>query len=375
MKIGFVLDDSLDSPDGVQQYVLTLGAWLVSNGHDVHYLVGETSRQDIANIHSLSRNVRVSFNKNRLSIPLPVSRKKLQRFLNEQQFDALHVQLPYSPQFAARVISAAPAQTAIVGTFHIMPYGKLQKAGARALGMLLGSSLKRFDHIVAVSPAAQSFAKSAMGISSSVVPNAVDLRRFTFGKRSNASTIKTIGFLGRLVPRKGAMELLEAVQWLKSNNLLQDRQVLIGGSGPEMAKLTRYVTNNRLDKNVAFIGQVDESAKADFFASCDVVALPSLAGESFGIVVVEAIASGAGVTIGGNNPGYSFVLSETSKTLIDPRNTEGFAQLLDQMLSDDELRSSLQKKQQAHIRQFDVPVVGAQIEAIYTKAVKKHAKV
>ena len=71
MKIGLVFDDSLDSTDGVAQYVLALGDWLDDQGHEVHYLVGETHRTDLPNLHSLSRNVRVTFNGNKLGMPLP----------------------------------------------------------------------------------------------------------------------------------------------------------------------------------------------------------------------------------------------------------------------------------------------------------------
>src|SRR5579875_4032120 len=100
MKIGMVLDDTLDTPDGVQQYVLQVGRWLSAQGHDVHYLVGATTRTDIPNIHSLSRNKQVRFNGNRMSMPLPASRKKLKQFLRTEQFDVLHVQVPYSPFMA-----------------------------------------------------------------------------------------------------------------------------------------------------------------------------------------------------------------------------------------------------------------------------------
>ncbi len=94
LKIGFVLDDSLDSTDGVQQYMLTMGRWLQKKGHEVHYLVGHTRRPDIANIHSLSRNITVRFNQNRMSIPLGASRRHIKQVLMREQFDVLHVQMP-----------------------------------------------------------------------------------------------------------------------------------------------------------------------------------------------------------------------------------------------------------------------------------------
>lgn len=374
MKVGFVLDDSLDAPGGVQQYVLTLGQWLNGQGHEVHYLAGQTTRRDIDNVHSLSRNTKVRFNKNQLSIPLPVAKQKLQKFLSAQRYDVLHVQLPYSPQFAARVITAAPVKTAIIGTFHILPYGRLQKTGASLLGTLTRSSLNRFNHIVAVSPAAQVFAKEVMKIDSTVVPNAVDLSRFAPGRKEETKK-KTIAFLGRLVPRKGALELLKAIQWMQAHNKLHNVQVLIGGSGQDQARLERYITRNKLTSYVRMVGQLSESDKPNFLASADVVALPSVSGESFGIILVEAIASGAGVTVGGNNPGYQFVLSDTPETLIDPRSTEDFGRLLDRLLTDTSFRSKLGLQQRQHIRQFDVSVVGKEIESIYKDATAKHAKV
>ena len=91
MRIGLVLDESFDHPDGVQQYMRQVGQWLSSQGHDVFYLVGETKRTDIPGIHSLSRNVRVKFNGNWLSMPLPVSRKKLRATLDELKLDVLHI--------------------------------------------------------------------------------------------------------------------------------------------------------------------------------------------------------------------------------------------------------------------------------------------
>jgi phosphatidylinositol alpha-mannosyltransferase len=76
LKIGFVLDDGLDKPDGVQQYILSLGEWMAGQGHDVHYLVGETERTDLPNVHSMSRNIWVLGNGNRMSIPLPTTSRR-----------------------------------------------------------------------------------------------------------------------------------------------------------------------------------------------------------------------------------------------------------------------------------------------------------
>src|SRR5487761_1271885 len=97
LKIGLVVDDTIDKPDGVQQYVLALGKWFTEQGHEVHYIVGESHRADLPNVHSIARNVAVTFNGNRLTIPLPVPRRKIRNLLDQLNLDVIHVQSPHSP--------------------------------------------------------------------------------------------------------------------------------------------------------------------------------------------------------------------------------------------------------------------------------------
>jgi phosphatidylinositol alpha-mannosyltransferase len=379
VKIGFVLDDTLDSSDGVQQYVLTLGKWLSDNGHQVHYLVGQTSRTDIQNIHSLAKNFRVKFNRNVLSIPLWSRKKQIAELLETEKFDCLHVQLPFSPLLAGRVIKLAPASTRIIGTFHILPFNTIQTIAARLLGWLTRSSLRKIDQVVSVSPAAQEFAKRSMGIESVVIPNAVDLARFSTSnkltskfKKSGPRNSKRIVFLGRLVQRKGCYQLLQALLVLKQQGRLDGVLTTIAGDGPDRARLRHFVEQHQMSDNVNFIGRIDEADKASLLASADIVALPSISGESFGIVVVEAIASGGGVVVGGRNPGYSYVLADTPETLIDPLDTNSFADCLGELLKDSSKRQQLAKAQRSLIKKFDVAVVGKKIVDLYQAKSIKH---
>ena len=213
MKIGFVFDDSLDRNDGVQQYIKTLGPWMKLQGHDVVYLCGETKITDWqgCKVYSMTKNVNVKFNANRLSIPRPTSNRYIKSVLNEENFDVLHVQMPHSPLMSQKVIKLADSKTVIFGTFHILPAGKLQHLGSKALSLWYGKSIQIFDKIVAVSPAASDFAATAFKIRASVLPNAVDTKKFSLVKKNKTITDKkTIVFLGRLVKRKGAAELLKA---------------------------------------------------------------------------------------------------------------------------------------------------------------------
>lgn len=360
MKIGFVLDDSLDSSDGVQQYVLTLGKWFTGQGHEVHYLVGQTKRSDIPNIHSLSRNVAVRFNGNRMSMPLPASSEKIKKLLKREKFDVLHIQMPYSPFLGAKVLKLAPAKTRLVGTFHILPFGRLQRISSRLLCWWLRSSLKLLDQTLSVSEPAQQFA-SMLGIHSEVLPNVVDPSHFNGVPMLEYKKNFTIVFLGRLVERKGCRELLQAVKLLKIPNL----KVVICGTGADYNDLLRWVEQHKLRDVVEFKGYISEHEKANYLASADVAVFPSLGGESFGIVLIEAMSAKAGVVIGGNNPGYSSVLAPLPETLFDPRNAHQTAKLITKLHDDPVLARKLHAEQQQLVQQYDVAVVGQKLLSYY----------
>lgn len=365
MKIGFVLDDSLDSSDGVQQYILGLGDWLRKHKHDVHYLVGQTKRTDIPNIHSLSHNITVRFNGNRMSIPLPASNKKIKQLLSSEQFDVLHVQMPYSPMLGAKVIRHAPLKTARVGTFHILPLGRLQQLSAQVLCAFSRPSLRKLNKVLSVSKPAQGFAAN-LGIKSVVLPNVVETKRFAAGKKRAAYDDKfTVVFLGRLVERKGAQELLQAIKLLVTQNAIPHLRVVICGIGPQMDQLKAWVETRGLNDYVEFAGFITEEEKADYLKSADVAIFPSLGGESFGIVLIEAMAAGSGVVLGGNNPGYTSVLHEAPDSIFEPRDPVATAALIRKAHDDHAWAEQLHAQQQELVRQYDVGVVGKKLVSYY----------
>jgi phosphatidylinositol alpha-mannosyltransferase len=376
MKIGLVLDDTLDSADGVQQYVLGLGRWYSAGGHEVHYLVGATTRQDIPHIHSLSRNLRVSFNQNRLSTPLPAHRSAIKKLLAAEQFDVLHVQMPYSPFMAGRVVRAAPRHTAVVGTFHIVGYSRLERVATRMLRIWLWRSMRRFDQFTAVSAPAAHFARKSFRIKhASVIPNPINLDQLQAGKRLkkfNDGKINIV-FLGRLVERKGCQQLLEALNQLQQAHHFLNVRVLIVGKGPLDAQLRRYVVRHHLGKVVHFTGFVPEANKPDYLASADIAVFPSLGGESFGIVLTEAMGAGAKVVLAGNNVGYASVMGERPDQLFNPTNTAAFVATLKRFITSDAARTRAYKWQQRHVAQYDIEKVGASVLVIYKSAIAKRS--
>lgn len=371
MKIAMVLDDSIDRPDGVQQYVLTLGAFLEREGHEVHYVCSDATRDDIT-VHSLARNVGVTFNGNGLRVPLPTSRAKLREFLERESYDVIHVQIPHSPLFAARVVDEARrvhARTVrIVGTFHILPAGPVSAVATRALGLWLRRNLRKFDAFCAVSAPAVEFARHAFGIDAAMIPNSVDLEVFADAERTPTSDGRlVVAFLGRLVERKGAQELVAAVAALPPE-LRTRLDVRIGGKGPLHGALEAQIRAAGLNETVTLAGFVSEEDKPSFYANADLAVFPATGGESFGIVLIEAMASGAGVTLGGNNPGYLSVLGDRPEVSVDPRDTRAFAGALARLIEDPQLREELHAEQTERVKRFDVAVVGQQVLDMYQPA-------
>lgn len=372
LKIGFVLDDGLDKPDGVQQYILTLGRYFAEQGHEVHYLVGETRRTDIPNTHSMSKNMGVVFNGNRMSMPLPASKKKIKALLEQEEFDILHVQVPYSPFMGAKVILNAPEETAVVGTFHIAPNSGFVHFCTRLLGLWLQKSLNKFNAMTSVSTAAQDFSASTFGVESFVVPNPVDYNRFAAAKpfKKYVGKTKTILYLGRLVPRKGILTLLEAIKILKDNSKLPAFRVVVCGKGPLLTKVQAYIQEHSLESSVELVGFVDEVEKLSYYASADISVFPSSGGESFGIVLTEAMSAGS-VVLAGDNPGYRSVLGVKPELLFDAKSPSALADLLEHYLKDDELTLQTSNWSSEYAKQYDVKVVADQLLETYAKVLRK----
>lgn len=368
LTIGLVLDDSLDRPDGVQQMVLQHGAWLRSQGHQVHYIVSDTKRTDIKNIHSVTKSLQLSFNGNVVRMPRLASKTALLELCSSIDFDIFHVQMPYSPLMSGRLI--ANTSVPVVGTFHILPYGQLASVGTKLLGLLQAETLSKFRATSATSTAAQQFAVRTYRVKPVVIPNPVDIQRFSVRQIRNKENQEfcRIVFLGRLVERKGAIHLLRALADM-SPDVRSAIRVEIAGNGPDRHQLTEFVQKHRLKSIVEFLGFVDEADKPKLLSHADIAVFPSTAGESFGIVLVEAMAAHAGVVLGGDNPGYSTVLGEWPETLFDPSNVAQFRDVIERFVTDRHLRKQIGDKQHAAATQYDTSVVGKKFVTLYEQAI------
>jgi phosphatidylinositol alpha-mannosyltransferase len=278
---------------------------------------------------------------------------------------------------AQQVILAAPQQTVVVGTFHIMPHTRTEFRANWLLGILLRRSLKRFDACFAVSVAARDFMQETFKVGADVLPNVVDRTRFAkSAPRPEYDDKKlTIMFLGRLVPRKGCATLLEATRILKQKTNIPPFRVVICGKGPLDAELKQFVKDELLEDLVTFTGFVSEEDKPSYVASADVMTFPSLGGESFGIVLIEAMASERPVVLAADNLGYHSVLGTNHDLLFPPGDPYELAKKLAEYLRDSAAREKILSWQKRYVRQFDVAVVGEQLINTYNRLLQAKRKI
>ncbi|RYQ05169.1 phosphatidyl-myo-inositol alpha-mannosyltransferase [Bifidobacterium pseudolongum subsp. globosum] len=372
LTIGFVFDDTLDALDGVQQHIITIGTELVRRGHDVHYLVGETHHSPVPQTVSLARNVMVSFNGNRMRIPLPVRKREIRAALAHNNYDILHIQAPYSPLFGGRVLECAPQSTGVVATYHIAPIDRRARYGGRALGLVNAHSHRRVDEVIAVSQVAAQYAQFTAHTHGTIIANPVNVEKFaTAAHRATRDAAHPhIVFLGRLVPRKGAQLLLDALDYGERHGMfpMPGLHVTIAGEGPLMDDCVQRAA--RLRTPVQFVGTVDES-KADLLASADVAVFPAIGGETFGIVLPEAIASGAGVTLAGDNPGYRWTMRGDEDALfsVGPDHARVLAERIERALTDAPWARRLHAREEALLDRYNVQAVTDEVEQVYARAI------
>lgn len=373
LNIAYVYGSLYNPASGVSNYIETVGNYFQRRGNNVNFLVAKSLNENDPRVRSLGRVVMASINGSESGLALPISKKLAQETLEELQPDVLDVQI-YTPLFDGRFVSVVSDETAVVGRFHILPASWKVEMLTKGLRLVTRAARRRFDYISSTSKPAQEFARSAVGIESSVIPNPVDIDRFAAGERlPQYDDGKTnIVFLGRLDERKGAQYLLSAISALKEDTLKQVR-VIIAGKGPMRPVLESLVSRHQLEDVVEFLGYVEEADKPNLLASADIATFPAVTGESFGIVLVEAMAARAGVVLGGDNPGYRSVLGGVPDTLVDPCDIVGFAARLQELISDQDKCAEIHAYQQQAVSQYGIEVVGPQLAKAYTEALAKRA--
>ena len=376
MKIGIVLPYNITLGGGVKEHVLAQRNELVKRGHDVVIITAQPRETYEPDGHKVIFLGAATEFKSPLGTSSQVSASMLtdeiDSMLEHEQFEVLHFHEPWVPVLSRQILSRS--KTVNVATFHAkLPETMLSRTMAKVITPYTKPLLRHIDAFTAVSEAAAEYLLSLADVPVEIIPNGIVLKRFLkpAGMQRPKGQPKTILFVGRLENRKGVTYLLDAFAQLQVRE--PDVHLVIAGDGPDREKLELQVEELGL-KHVTFMGFVEEDVKREWLHKADLFCSPALYGESFGIVLLEAMA-GSLVTVAGDNPGYESVMQGLGKlSLIDPKDTSTFSHRLQLMLFDEDLRKLWLKWANDYVRQFDYPKIVDRYEAVYEAAVAQGAK-
>ena len=299
----------------------------------------------------------------------PRNGKGLKRFLDQEGFDILHFHEPFVPFLSWQLLRVS--RTTNVATFHSFPEASLlvKVLGKPAKTLILPTLKKKIKKFSAVSLTAADFVQDLVE-EIEIIPNAIDLQRFMVKKKIKKFDDGKVNLLyvGRLSPRKGVPYLLKGIKRIKEDpNCFR---LIVVGRGPEEEKVKEFVEKNRLH-NVVFVGRVSNQELPLYYRTADIFCAPAIWGESFGIVLLEAMAAGLPV-VAFANAGYKTVLGEKpfAEFLAEPKDTITLARLLERMIVNKELREKMGKAGLKKAKDYSWETVGEKILDFYNSALE-----
>ncbi|MEU3403926.1 glycosyltransferase family 4 protein [Streptomyces sp. NPDC006670] len=359
MKIGIVCPYSWDVPGGVQFHIRDLAEHLIRLGHEVSVLAPADDETPLPPyVVSAGRAVPVPYNGSvaRLNFGF-LSAARVRRWLHEGVFDVIHIHEPASPSLG--LLSCWAAQGPIVATFHT---SNPRSRAMIAAYPILQPALEKISARIAVSEYARRTLVEHLGGDAVVIPNGVDVDFFAKADPHPEWGGQTLGFIGRIdEPRKGLPVLMAAFPRIVE--ACPDVRLLVAGRGDEEEAVASLPAELR--SRVEFLGMVSDEDKARLLRSVDVYVAPNTGGESFGIILVEALSAGAAV-LASDLDAFAQVLDQgAAGELFANEDAGSLADAAIALLRDPARRAELSARGSAHVRRFDWSTVGADILAVY----------
>ncbi|GAA3856264.1 glycosyltransferase family 4 protein [Saccharothrix violaceirubra] len=360
MKVGIVCPYSFEVPGGVQAHVVDLARALRGLGHEVEVLAPADDDTPVPEfVTPAGRAVGIPYNGSvaRLSFG-PVSFARVRRWIAEHDFDVVHLHEPTAPSLS--MLALMTADGPIVATFHTStPRSKMLSA----FQVVLQPFLEKITARIAVSALARRVQVEHLGGDAVEIPNGVDVAFFADAAPLDGYPLPsgTVGFVGRYgEPRKGMPLLLEALREVPGVRLLVvgrgDEDELRRQAGPELAS------------RIVCLGMVDDETKARALRSVDVYCAPNTGGESFGIILTEAMSAGAAV-VASDLDAFRRVLDDGRAGVLTPvGDAAGLAAGLRSVLDDREARARYVDAARQRVMTYDWSVVAQQVLRVYESA-------
>jgi glycosyltransferase involved in cell wall biosynthesis len=368
MRVGLVCPYQWDVPGGVQYHVRDLAETLRGLGHHVEVLTPAEHEESLPEefVTFAGRTVPIPYNGSMASVQFgPVSAARVRRWLRDGHFDVVHVHDPAPPSVGLLVCMIAKGP--IVATFHA---ATIRSKWLSAWGPVIRPWLEKIDGRIAVSDFARRVQVEHLGGDAVIIPNGVHVDVFAEGPdlpgHSRGVDGPTIGFLGRYdEPRKGLPVLLDAMRTVVRK--YPGAQLLVAGRGD--ADDLRELIGPELRASVAVLGELSEPDKAAFLRSIDVYCAPNLLGESFGVILIEALAAGAPI-VASDLDAFARVLEDGEAGVLVRRGDAGaLSAALCELLADPARREELSRRGREVAAGYDWSVIARRILAVYETVV------
>lgn len=377
LRIGLVCPYALHVPGGVQRHVLDLARALRGRGHDVEILApaGPPGAAVPEFVTPAGRTLRVPYNGSVARIAFgPLTYHRARRWLARHEFDVLHLHEPTT--VSVSVLALLAARGPIVATFHTSTE---RSRALVAFSGMLRPLMEKVTARVAVSATARRVQVEHLGGDATEIPNGVDVERFAHGPDLDELVpglpgrppARRIGFLGRFdEPRKGMAVLLDALRRLTPHR--PELRLLVVGRGDGDA--LRRAAGPELAGRIDLLGALDEPAKAAALRALDLFCAPHRGGESFGMVLTEAMAAGAPV-LASDIESFRAVLGERpAGRLVPPGDGAALAAAAAALLDDPAARARLSAAGRSRAARFDWPAVADEVLQVYRTAIAAHPR-
>jgi phosphatidyl-myo-inositol alpha-mannosyltransferase len=367
MKIAIFTPYNIFKSGGVQEHVLYQAKLLRSRGHDVTIL---TPRPRRITEDEVPKGVVFLGSSTRINAPHATSGDVSVTIDNDaieaelaKNYDVIHAHEPLVPMAARQILSKAEGRALRVGTFHAaLPGNALGKSLVSTYKMYARAVLPHVDVITAVSPAAIGYIDAYTDLAIHYIPNGINAELFDIPSKKR--DLNMVLFLGRLEKRKGARQTIKAFALLKK--IKPSAKLVIAGEGPLKRSLKQYVQDRNIE-DVEFLGYVDDKIKQKLLNRCGIYTSPALYGESFGIVLAEAMAAQAPI-VAHPNDGYRWVMRDTGRlSLVDCTDAQAYAERMQLLMEDNDLRELWQKWAKEYVKQFDYEKVVDAYEKLYSE--------
>ncbi len=361
MRVGLVCPYSWDVPGGVQEHIRDLAEALIDLGHHVSVISPADDDAVLPGyVVPAGRAVAVPYNGSVARLAFgPLSAGRVRRWIKDGDFDVLHVHEPTAPSLS--LLACWVADGPIVATVH----GATARSRAlHAFEPVLRSALEKINGRIAVSEAARTTLVEHLGGDAVLIPNGVTVSRYEKAEPLAGWPGEggAIGFLGRMdEPRKGLPVLLRAFEIIGRER--PGLRLLIAGPGDGDDVLARVPAELR--DRVVLLGQVSEAVKVQVYHSVDVFCAPNTGGESFGIVLAEAMAAGAPIVASDLDAFRRVLRRGAAGELFANGDAEDLAAAIGRLLDDPRRRATLSAAASAAVRDYDWPKIARDVVQVY----------